>query len=341
MATALRIGVLGAGAIGCFVGGRLAANGADVVLVGRDRLKEELVASDLTLTDLEGAPVVVAKENVKVTTSVEDLADRDVVLVCVKSLQTAEVAAKLAHVLGDRSAIVVSLQNGVRNADVIRAHVSKQIVLGAIVGFNVVGASNGVFRRTTSGALLVEAHEDPRVTDLARALRAAGFDVDLTRDFRAQQWTKLVSNVNNAVGALSDVPTRDLIFTPGYRRIMRVIIAEAIDAMRAAGIRPAKQGPIPVGLFPLLLRLPTPILRVALRAQLKVDPEARSSMWQDLALGRATEVDDLNGEIVRLAEAHGARAPINRRIVELVHEVEAKKAGSTKMSAEALWRALT
>jgi len=89
-----------------------------------------------------------------------------------------------------------------------------------------------------------------------------------------------------------------------------------------------------------IMKLPTPIVRVIIRAQLRVDPEARASMWTDLERGRVTEVDFLNGEIVRLADEHGVAAPINRRIVELVHEAERAGAGSPRMSAETLLRSL-
>lgn len=93
-------------------------------------------------------------------------------------------------------------------------------------------------------------------------------------------------------------------------------------------------------LVPHALRLPTALVRIVARAQLEIDPEARSSMWEDLTANRATEVDWLNGEVVRLAESCGAQAPLNRRIVELVHEAERRGAGSPKLSAEELWSRL-
>ena len=83
------------------------------------------------------------------------------------------------------------------------------------------------------------------------------------------------------------------------------------------------------------------MLRVVASAQVKVDPEARSSMWEDLSRGRKTEVDHLNGEIVRLAEATGLRAPLNAKIVAMVHDVEERGTGSPKLSADALWAHLT
>ena len=176
---------------------------------------------------------------------------------------------------------------------------------------------------------------------LALQLEACGFEVELSSNIRAMQWAKLIMNLNNAVGALTDVPTRELLFTQEYRRILAAIMAEALAVMKQAGVHPAKLGAIPVGLFPLMLRLPTPVLRVVARAQLKIDPQARSSMWEDVSRGRLTEVDFLNGEIVRLAASCGAEAPLNRRVVELVHEVEARGRGSPRLGAEGLWGALT
>lgn len=115
------------------------------------------------------------------------------------------------------------------------------------------------------------------------------------------------------------------------------MIRESVGVMRAAGIRPARIGPIPIGIIARALRLPTPLVRVVARAQLKIDPEARSSMWEDLEARRETEIDWLNGEIVRLSDACGAPAPLNRRIVALVREAERARAGSPQLSAEDLW----
>lgn len=115
---------------------------------------------------------------------------------------------------------------------------------------------------------------------------------------------------------------------------------EAIDVIGAAGLPMARLGPLPPRVFPWVLALPSPLFRVAARAQLAVDPEARSSMWEDLDKRRLTEVDYLNGEIVALAKRRGLAAPVNARVVDLVHRVEAERAGSPKMSPGELWRAL-
>jgi 2-dehydropantoate 2-reductase len=333
----VKIGVMGAGAVGCYVGGRLAKAGADVVLIGRDRIKREIDEHGLHLGDLDGAIATVPR--VRLETDVAGLADRDVVLCCVKSGATADAAERLAAVLRPE-AIVVSLQNGVRNPDELRRRL-KQTVLAGIVNFNILAKGKGVFRRATSGPLILESSSNAHAVELCAALRAAGFDVEQPADIRGVQWSKLVINLNNAISALSDRPTKELVLSAGYRRVLSGVMGEALRVLRAAGIRPAKMGNVPVTILPLALRLPTLLVRMVARAQLKIDPEARSSMWEDLTGGRPTEVDYINGEVVALAEACGAPAPLNRRIVAIVHEAEREGAGSPKLSAEALWLALS
>lgn len=340
----MKIGVLGAGSIGGYVGGRLAAKGADVVFVARPRVKEELERFGIHAVDAAasgGTTLTVAASEVRCVLEASALADRDVVLVCVKSGQTAEAGDELARVLPPaRRVLVVSMQNGVRNADVLRERLAGHEVLGGIVGFNVVSKGEGVFRRATTGPLAFEASSDARLGGLVRALDDAGFETEVAADIRGKQWSKLIMNLNNAVSALTDAPTQALLFEPGYRRILAALMDEALAVLKAANVRPARLGPMPARLFPVVLRLPGPLLRLVARMQIAIDPEARSSMWEDLTRGRATEVDHLNGEIVRLAASAGTRAPLNARIVELVHEAEEARAGSPRLSADALWAAL-
>jgi len=337
MSEPLRVAVVGAGSIGCYVGGALAAAGvADVTLIGRARIGEQIAAAGLTLEDLDRPPVTVAADRVRFATEVEAAAGADAVLCCVKSAQTDQVAARLAAVLGPGAA-VASLQNGVRNPEVLRGHLPGRPIVAAIVGFNVVSHGGGRFHRGMSGPLSLARVDHPAAARLVAALRAAGLPVEEHADLVPHQWTKLLVNLNNAVSALSDAPTRALLLSPGYRRVVAAVVGEALAVLRTAGVRPARLRGVPVGWMPAVLRLPTALVRLVTRAQMKVDPEARSSMWEDLTRGRPTEVDFLNGEIVRLAAQTGAAAPLNRRIVELVHAAEAAGAGSPALSAPALW----
>lgn len=251
-------------------------------------------------------------------------------LCTVKSRQTIEVARQLAEVLRPET-LVISFQNGVHNAEQLRAELPRQYVLAGIVGFNVLSRGAGTFRRATSGPLVIEASNDQRAQVSARPCAAAGFEVLNAPDIRGLQWSKLVTNLNNAISALSGAPTPELLASAGSRRALGLVVAEAIEVLQRAGIQTRRLGPIPVGLFPLVMRLPTWLLRFVTRAQLD-STEARSSMWEDLER-RPTEIEELNGEIVRLAKAHGLEAPRNQRLIELVHRAEQAQAGSPRSSA--------
>jgi 2-dehydropantoate 2-reductase len=115
-------------------------------------------------------------------------------------------------------------------------------------------------------------------------------------------------------------------------------VTEGLDAVAKAGIRPVLDLPLPARLMPWFLRLPNSIFTVIARPMFHVDPQARSSMWDDLSRGRKTEVDALNGEIVRLAARVGTAAPVNAAIVGLVKAAEGK--GSPGLDADALWARL-
>ncbi|MFA9472828.1 MAG: 2-dehydropantoate 2-reductase [Deltaproteobacteria bacterium] len=333
----LHIGVMGAGAIGGYVGARLAAKGAtEVTLIGRKALADTIARHGVTLRELDH-DAHVDPAMVRIEEDVHALSSCDVVFCCVKSGATAETAKILANVL-EPTTVVVSLQNGLRNPEVLSAALPRNPVLPAVVDFNVIICEGAVFHRTTSGSLIIETRAEGQDQPWVDALRAAGLEVEEMRPIAPEQWTKLLLNLNNAVSALSGAPTRDMILSRPYRRVISTLINEGLDVLHEAGIRTANFHGVPLRVMAFILKLPTPIVRMVIRAQLRIDPEARTSMWTDLERGRPTEVDFLNGEIVRLADQHGIAAPINRRIAELVHEAERAGAGSPQMGAETLLR---
>src|SRR3569623_1524681 len=111
-------------------------------------------------------------------------------------------------------------------------------------------------------------------------------------------------------------------------------MAEGPAALKAAGIWPVWATPIPAGWTPALLRLPDPVFNAILGRTMKIDPEARSSMWQDLKHGRRTEMDYLQGAIIALAEQHGVAAPLSRRIVALVRQAETAGDGPPRLTPQ-------
>jgi len=309
-----------------------------VTFVGRASMAEAIRQHGLSLRGF-GREQHLEPAKVRFDTRPEALADCEVVLCCVKSGATAETAASLVPWLAP-GAVVVSLQNGLDNASILREHLRSQRVVPAVVGFNVVMHDGATFQQSTTGPLVIEAKEGSSDARWIDALRSAGIDVELADPIAPEQWTKLLVNLNNAISALSGVSTPTMILSSGYRRLMTMLLDEGLSILGAAGISTAKFRGVPLPLMSFVLKLPTPIVRVVVRAQLKVDPESRASMYQDLERRRPTEVDFLNGKIVELAEAYGMEAPLNRRIVDLVHGAESAAKGCPNLDAKTLLRAL-
>jgi 2-dehydropantoate 2-reductase len=312
--------VFGAGLIGCYLGGRLAAAGADVTLIGRERTVAELSAQGLRLTDLTGADLVAPPERLTLTTDPAALAGAELVLLTVKSPATAEAAAAIAaHV--PPGAPIVSFQNGISNADVLRAALPGRTVIAGMVPYNVAKPGPGHYHQGTGGEL--HAADHPALRTYAPLFAAAGLPLTLSDDMAGVMWGKLVVNLNNAVNALSGLPLAEQIGRRDYRRCVAACQREALGLLRRAGVRPAKVLAVPTPLIPWLMSLPDGLYRrLSARGAPKIDRHARSSMADDLAQGRRTEVDYLNGEVVALAARLGARAPVNARIVELVRAAE-------------------
>ena len=307
--------VMGAGAVGCWIGGCLAAAGVAASFVGRPRVLNALRAHGLTLSDLDGGTRSVAADRLSLRNAPAPDDKPALVLLCVKSGATAAAATELGRVL-PAGTLVVSMQNGISNAALAQAHALRLTVRPGMVPFNVVELGPGRYHRATSGTLA--AQDQPALRAWQPLFAAAGVPLTLHADLAPLQWGKLLLNLNNPVNALSGLPLRAQLLERDHRACMAALIDEALRALKSAGIVPAKLTPLPPAALPIALRLPTAIFRVLAFRMLRIDAQARSSMADDLAHGRTTEVDALCGEVVRLAKAHGLAAPVNERISELV-----------------------
>lgn len=312
-----RVTVLGAGSIGVFVGGKLAAAGADVTFVGRPRILDEISAHGLRLTDLDGHDVRV--EPAAFHTATEPSGDTDLVLIAVKSAGTAAAAEQLVGVVKPGT-VVISLQNGIGNDAVIREILPACVVLAGMVLFNVVQHGGGHFHRGTTGG--VEVADDPVLNRFAPVLEASGLGFDRRADLLSVQWAKLLLNLNNPINALSGRPLREELGTRDYRRCLALTQREALTVMTHARIRPARLTPIPPELMTRVLTLPDGMFQRLAGKVLAIDPVARSSMADDLAAGRKTEIAWLCGEIVTLGTLVDVPTPVNRRLVQLVTAAE-------------------
>lgn len=318
----MQIGIFGAGSVGCYIGGMLAEAGEDVVLVGRNGMRERL-RGGVALTRFDGMTRTAPPDSFRYRVDPEALSSCDVVLVCVKSDGTGTAARTLAGTLRS-DAVIVSLQNGVSNASRLRAELEPRTVLAGMVGFNVAQIGPNRFHCGTGGEVVVEAH--PLADALLERLRRADIEANTSSRIEEVQWGKLLINLNNAVNALSGLPLKRQLSQRAYRQVLAASISEALAVLRAAGIRPAKIGKVGPALLPFVLDTPDWLFVRMASSMLRLDDDATSSMAEDLAKGREPEIDWLNGEIVALGRTIGVATPVNARIVDLVKAVFAGKA---------------
>ena len=329
MTVSNRIVVAGAGAIGCFVGGMLTATGRSVALLARPRVIDEITRNGLRLTGFDGSDRIITADHLTLSDDPQIFADASVILVTVKSADTPEIAALIAR-FAPADAVVVSLQNGVGNADVLRQHLPNHGVLAAMVPFNVLPRDNGHYHRASSGDIIIERD----ATNTAASLSVPDLTMQPSDDITGVQWGKLIVNLTNALNALSGLPLREQLAQRAWRRLIADQMAEGVAVLKAAGIKPVSATPIPPRLMPHLMRLPDGLFQMILGRAMKIDPHARSSMSDDLARGRKTEIDYLQGVIVALAQRHGRDAPVSRAVIARIKEAETAATGLPRMQPQ-------
>ncbi|MCP4315344.1 MAG: 2-dehydropantoate 2-reductase [Hyphomicrobiales bacterium] len=311
------IAVFGAGSIGCYVGGMLQSAGAEIRFFGRERSAKTVSDHGLELTRLDGSDVMIPTHEIIISADPAILSDCTVILLCVKSQDTAEAAVDIAaH--KKAGAKIISLQNGVENAATLASSLGEENVLAGMVAFIVLSRGDGRFHRATEGDILLQDAEETR--QLATLLNRTGTQTKTCPDMQDVLWGNLLLNLNNALNVLSDVPLVEQLSDRSYRKVLAAMIGEALDATSRAGIRPAAIGKVRPWLLPHILRLPNWLFLRLAKSMLAMDETARSSMWDDLQNGRAPEIDYLNGVVAKLASEVGTEAPANRKVIALVKQ---------------------
>jgi 2-dehydropantoate 2-reductase len=295
----MKIAVMGAGAVGCYYGFKLARAGHDVVLIGRPQHVEAIERQGLRLE------TQTFDEHIRVSASTEGSAVQGarLVLFCVKSTDTDSGAAAIrSHLAPD--ALVLSLQNGVENADRLRALLQQEVVAAAVyVGTEMAGP--GHVRHHGRGELIIE--RSKASDDVARTLIAAGVPTDISDNVRGALWAKLVTNcAYNALSAITQLPYGRLVKGEGVTGILRDLVAECVAVAKADGVT-----------------LPGDV-DTAVRKIAETAAGQYSSTAQDLARGKRSEIDHLNGFIVRRGEALGVATPANRLLHAIVKLIESK-----------------
>ena len=299
-----RIAVVGAGAVGCYYGGMLARAGASVTLIGRAAHVEAIARDGLFL---EGTRV---REHICVAaaTDIAAAAQSRLVLVCVKTTDTDETARLLAPLLVEGTR-VVSLQNGVDNVERMCATAGVR-ALAAAVYVAAEMAGPGHVRHSSRGDLVLgdPLAETPaeELDALAALFSRADIPCVVTRDIRAALWKKLVLNCTyNAISALARARYGRIVRDPETRALLTRVATETVAVANAAGVKLDLEEQIAAG------------LKLG-----EVMPDALSSTAQDIARGKRTEIDSLNGYVARLGEHFGVATPLNYALYKLVKLLE-------------------
>jgi 2-dehydropantoate 2-reductase len=292
----MRIAVMGAGAVGCYYGGMLARAGNEVSLIARPAHVEAMLREGLLLESKAFT------ERVKVHPSTKPDAVRgaELVLFCVKSSDTEPAGKEMAPHL-DAGALVLNLQNGVDNSERLQP-LLKQRVAPAVVYVATEMAGPGHVRHHGRGELVVspEIHQK-----LSPAFAAAGVQLKSSDNVMGTLWAKLVINcAYNALSAITQLPYGRLVQNAGVPDIMRDVVDECLALARASGVS------VPGDMHETVRRIAQTM------------PAQFSSTAQDVARGKKTEIEHLNGYVVRKGEALGVPTPVNRTLLALVQAIE-------------------
>jgi 2-dehydropantoate 2-reductase len=297
----MRVAVMGAGAVGCYFGGMLAREGNPVTLVGRPA-HVDAVRRDGLLLDTQSFQVHVP---MGANTGPAGVEGARLVLFCVKSTDTEDAARQIAPHLTE-GAVLLSLQNGVDNAERLQAALSHEVI-PAVVYVATEMAGPGHVKHHGRGDLVIGASASS--DEVARLFAAAGVPVKVSDNVHGDLWVKLIVNcAYNAISAISRMPYGEMVKGEGIPAIMDDVVSECLAVAEAAGIR-----------VPGDVRAMVPGIARAMGGQY-------SSTAQDLMRGKPSEIDHLNGYIVRKGQALGVPTPANRVLHGLGRLMESRAA---------------
>lgn len=293
----MTIAIMGAGGVGCYYGAMLARAGHGVTLIARPQHVEAIERHGLAF-EARGTTETLP---VKATTEPSGVAEADIVLFCVKSGDTEEAGRAIAPHLA-ANATILSLQNGVDNAQRLQDLIGRPVIPAAVyVAVEMPGP--GHVRHHGRGELII----GPGATSIAIAASfgQAGIPTEVSENVIGALWTKLIVNcAYNALSAIPQLPYGRMIAVEGVRDSMADIVAECRAVAQAAGIA--------IG----------PEIIDTVLALAPAMPAQSSSTAQDLARGKRSEIDHLNGYVVRTGERLGIATPANRLLTVMVKLME-------------------
>jgi 2-dehydropantoate 2-reductase len=295
----MKTAVMGAGAVGCYYGGMLARAGLDVTLVTRPQHVEAVRREGLRLqtrTFDEHVPL-------HASTDASAVRDAQLVLFCVKSTDTESAGAAMAPFLAPDAA-VLSLQNGVDNAERLSRVLGRTVVPAVVYVATEMAGAGHVLHHGRGDLVIGPA---PHGNELIATFAAAGVPVQTSDNVTGALWAKLIVNcAYNALSAITQLPYGRLVQGQGVAEVMQDVVGECLAVAKA-----------------LRIDVPGDMAEAVPRIALAM-PGQQSSTAQDLARAKPSEIDHLNGYVVRQGAACGVATPVNRCLLALVKLLEAK-----------------
>lgn len=313
----MNIAIFGAGSTGCYIGGLCALAGLNTTLICRERIKQNILDNGgIRLTDYEGQDLRI-RPNAMITEVGET--SFDLVIITLKCHQLESASAELEK-LSDQGAHLLFMQNGIGSLKTLAFTLHGRDYSQGITPFNVLSKDRATFHRGTEGELIFE--ENPLTKELAQALSNIGFECELHKDMRSPIYGKLLLNLNNAINAIADIPLKTELEDRRYRKVLAKAMTEWMEICSAQEVKMTQYTAVPAAIVPAILKLPNWLFKLVANKMISIDPEARSSMWEDVQAGRKTEIEFLNGAVAEMGQQLNIATPVNEGIAQLIKRME-------------------
>ncbi len=302
----MKISIIGAGAMGSLFGGKLSLNGIDVVLYDINKAHVDRINSN-GLSIEESSTGETLKAYPLASSNPQDVQGSDLMIVFVKSTATDSVARQFVKYAKEKT-IVLTLQNGLGNEDILRKHFGENRTAAGVTSQGATFLEPGKIRHAGSGPthICMSDKNNGKLTDIVNAFTESGFEIDIAENIADLVWSKLIINVGiNAVTALSGLENGKILEYPELKSLMADLVGEAVKVAQEKGVKLSYPDPVQI------------VYDVSEKTALN-----RSSMLQDIDRGSMTEIDFINNAIVREGAKLGIDTPYNSLITKLVKSME-------------------
>lgn len=305
----MKIVVVGAGAMGCLISAFLSKSKEELWLLAKNKdIAASINNSGISLEGVSGS----WQAKVKTTASIQDIGKCDLVIICVKSFNTKQAVEQIKPLLSENTKIL-TLQNGMGNTEIIAEIAGEENVISGVTSEGATLVDIGKIRHAGRGETIIgtiDGKTPVEMRGIRETFNKVGLETKMSRDIKSLIWSKLIINVGiNALTAITRLPNGKLTEYEGTRRILRDAVTEATRIAKRKRIK---------------LIFDDPLAKV--EAVCEATNDNLSSMLQDVLRKKRTEVDFINGVIVRLAQELGIDVPTNKFLLDLIKTIESSYA---------------